>query len=139
MLSFLSVLSGVLISIMIAQNGGLADLYGNYHSSVLIHVTGLAAVLLWMLLRREKLRWDKTTAWPYYLGGVVGVLTVVANNLSFATLGVSLTLALGLLGQCITGGVVDHFGLFGMPKTPFRKQHFFSFGLIIAGIVIMML
>ncbi len=139
MLSFLSIVSGVLISLMIAQNGGLAGLYGLHHSTVLVHVVGLCSILLWMLLRREKPRWDRSTPWPYYCGGVLGVLTVVFNNLGFAALGVSLTLALGLLGQCIAGGVVDHFGLFGMPKTPFRKGHLVSFGFIIAGIALMML
>lgn len=139
MLSLLSILSGAIIAVMIVQNGGLAGLYGNYHSTVIIHVVGLVTILLWILLRREKFHWDKTTPWPYYLGGTLGVATVVANSVSFAALGVSLTLALGLLGQCLAGGFVDHFGLFGMPKLPFRKQHLVSFGLIVAGIVVMML
>lgn len=139
MLSFLSILSGALIAIMIVQNGGLAEGIGNYHASVIIHVIGLLSVLAWMLIQREKLHWDKRTPWAYYLGGVLGVITVVTNNLCFFSLGVSLTLALGLFGQCVAGGVVDHFGLFGLPKMRFRKQHLLSFGFIIAGIATMLL
>ena len=139
MLLLLSIISGMLIAVMIAQNGALAALVGNYHSTVIVHVVGLIAILGWMLIRREKFRWDKTTRWYEYLGGVLGVVTVVTNNLCFFTLGVSLTLVLGLLGQCIAGGIVDHFGLFQLPKKPFRKGHLVSFGLIIAGIVVMYL
>ncbi len=138
MLPFLSIISGVLIAIMIAQNGGLASSLGNYHSTVAVHVVGLLSILLWMLFRREKLHWDRSTPWAYYLGGALGVITVVTNNLCFFSLGVSLTLATGLLGQCVAGGIVDHFGLFGLPKVPFRKQHLISFGFIIAGIAIML-
>ena len=139
MLSLLSVISGILIAVMIVQNGSLAEQSGNYTSSIVVHAVGLVAILLWMFFRREKFRWDARTRWPYYLGGVLGVLTVVANNLCFFSLGVSLSLALGLLGQCIAGGVVDHFGLFGLPRLPFLKQHILSFGLIVSGIVMMYL
>ena len=135
----LSVFSGVLIAVMIAQNAELASISGNYHSTVMVHCVGLLSLLLWMLLRREKFRWDRSTRWFEYLGGVFGVITVVACNLTFFSLGVSLTLALGLLGQCLAGGLADHFGLFGLKRIPFCRQHFVSFGLILAGIVMMYL
>jgi transporter family-2 protein len=122
---------------MIAQNGGLAGLIGNYHATIIVHVVGLISILLWMLIRREKLHWNRSTTWPYYMGGVLGVITVVSNSLCFFSLGVSLTLALGLLGQCAAGGIIDHFGLFGLPKLHFRKQHWLSFGIITAGIAMM--
>ena len=139
MLLFLSIVSGAFISVMLVQNGGLAEQFGNYRSSVIVHIVGLTCILLWMFLRREKFRWDKTTPPAYYLGGVLGVITVVTSNLCFFSLGVSLTLALGLFGQCLFGGIVDHFGLFGLPMVPFRKQHLISFGFIISGIAIMYL
>lgn len=138
MLVALSLLSGALIALTVAQNGELALLFGNYHATVLVHGVGLAAILLWMLLRKEKPTWNRSTPWPYVLGGVFGVLTVVLNNLCFVSLGVSLTLALGLLGQCLAGGLIDHLGLFGLPKLPFRRGHVLSFGLIAAGLVLML-
>lgn len=139
MLLFLSILSGIFIAVMIAQNGDLGAAYGNYHATLLIHVVGLCCILLWMLARREKIRLDRSTPFIYLLGGAFGVGTVVLNNLCFWDLGVSLTLALGLLGQCMAGGLVDHFGWFGLPKRPFQKQHLLSFFMIAAGIAVMML
>lgn len=138
MLFFLSILSGILIAVMIAQNGALSSQYSNYHATVLVHAVGLASILLWMLLRHEKPHWNKHTKPHYYFGGLLGVLTVLFNNLCYTALGVSLTLALGLLGQCVAGGIVDHFGLFGLSKLPFQKGHILSFFFIIAGIIVML-
>ena len=139
MLTLLSVLSGILIAVMIAQNGGLASLHGTYPSAVIVHGIGLISILLWMLIKREKFHWDRSTHWPYYWGGALGVITVLLNNLSFEFLGISLTLSLGLLGQCLAGGIIDHFGFFNLPKRPFRKQHLLSFAFIVAGLALMML
>ena len=139
MFLLLSIVSGIIIAVMIAQNAGLSEAFGMYHSTVIVHIVGLFCILLWMLLRREKFRWNLKTLWPYYLGGVFGVITVVLANFTFFSLGVSLTLALQLFGQCLAGGLVDHFGLFGLPKTPFRRQHWISFALISTGLVMMYL
>lgn len=138
MLIFLSILSGILIAVTVAQNGDLAVVFGNYHGTVLVHVVGLVTIVLWMLIRREKPSLNRKTPWPYYFGGALGVLTVVWNNLCFSSLGISLTLSLGLLGQCVAGGVVDHLGWFGMAKRRFQKQHLVSFALIIGGILMML-
>ena len=139
MVLFLSVLSGIIIAVMIAQNAGLSEAFGMYHSTVIVHIVGLLCILLWMFLRKEKFRWNLTTHWPFYLGGVFGVITVVLANFTFFSLGVSLTLALQLLGQCLAGGLIDHFGWFGLPKTPFRRQHLISFSFIAIGLTLMYL
>ncbi|NCB32011.1 MAG: EamA-like transporter family protein, partial [Clostridia bacterium] len=62
----------------------------------------------------------------------------VFNNLTFAALGVSATLAIGLLGQVGTSALIDQFGWFGVKRRPFRPKHLISFGLILAGIVVML-
>ncbi len=139
MLTFLAILSGSLLAITIAQNGDLAVYHGNYHATVMVHAVGLVCILIWMLLKRERFRIDPKTPFVYLMGGVLGVLTVVLNNLCFVELGVSITLALGLLGSCLAGGIADHFGLFGLTKKPFRRQHILSLGLIAAGTAVMML
>lgn len=139
MLTLLSILSGMLISIMVAQNGALSEMLGNYRATVIVHGVGLIAILLWMLIRKQKFSLQKGLPWYDYLGGSLGVLNVVFTNLCFPTLGVSVTLALGLLGQAAVGAVIDHFGLLGFQRLRFRKEHILSFGLIVAGILVMML
>lgn len=139
MLAFLAILSGALIALTVVQNGDLALYMGNYHATALVHLVGLVTILLVLVLRREKFRWDRHTPWYGYFGGVLGVLTVLGCNLSFATLGVSVSVAMLLLGQALMGVAVDQFGLFGAEKRPFRPQHIASFALIVGGVAVMLM
>jgi len=134
----LAVVAGALAAISITQNGDLALYLGNFRSTVIVHAVGLVTILLWVLLRRQKFRWDRTTPWYAYLGGVLGVLTVYGCNVSFAALGVSVPVALMLLGQTLAGAAVDQYGLLGAEKRPFQPQHLFSFALVAGGIVVML-
>ena len=69
----------------------------------------------------------------------MGILAVLGNNLSFAALGVSATLALGLLGQTAAALLVDSFGWFGAQKLKFDKRRLVGALLIAAGAAAMML
>ena len=133
---FLSLLTGVLITLMVAVNGGLTAFYGVYSATVMIHIVGLIIISLVVLVKREN-PFAKGHTWFLYLGGAIGVLTTVSNNIAFGRISVSALLALGLLGQSVTGLIIDQCGLFGMPKHPFTKQKLIGLTLIIAGIVSM--
>ena len=139
MLAFLAIVSGALIAITVVQNGDLALFMGNYQATVLVHAVGLVTILLILFLRRTPIRWDRHTPWYGYFGGVLGVVTVLGCNLSFATLGVSVSVAMLLLGQALMGVAIDQFGLFGAQRRPFKRSHLISFGLIIGGIAVMLL
>lgn len=139
MLAMLAVLGGALIAVTVVQNGDLALVFGNYRGTVIVHIVGLATILLWLLVRRERFRWDRATPWYAYLGGALGVLTVLGCNRSFATLGISVSVAMLLAGQAVMGAAVDQFGLFGAEKRPFEPAHAFSFLLIAAGVGVMLL
>lgn len=127
-----SVLNGMLIGIMITINGFLTLGYGVYSAGVIIHIAGLIVVSIVMTARREWRRPQKGVPLVYYLGGAIGVVTTVANNLAFGHLSVSALMALGLLGQSITSALTDQFGWFGMPRRRFAPQK--VFGLCIAGL-----
>jgi bacterial/archaeal transporter family-2 protein len=135
----LAVAAGSLAALTVALNGNLALYLGNMRATVLIHVVGLIAVLLWIWIRREKIRVDRATPWYAFMGGALGVLTVIGTNLSYAALGVSIPVALMLLGQTLLGAAIDQFGLFGAKRRPFRPEHLLSFALIGGGIVVMLL
>lgn len=137
---FFSILSGVLIAVMILFNGQLGVAWGNYHATVFVHLSGLFVITLVLLFKRISLKNTLRAApWQSYLGGFIGILGVVGNNLSFAALGVSVTLALGLLGQTAAALVVDSFGLLGAKKIPFDGRRLVGAALIAAGAVAMML
>ncbi|VYU50704.1 EamA-like transporter family protein [Clostridium tertium] len=137
MYNFLSLFTGILITIMISLNGILSTHLGNYSSTLIIHIVGFILLTLVLLFKKYKIRFSRNIPLILYSAGVIGVFTVLFNNLSFSALGASLTISLGLLGQTVTSLVIDSFGLMKMNKVSFQKKKIFGVSLIILGIVVM--
>lgn len=136
MANLIAVVIGIVSALMIQVNGDLAHAYGNYQATVAIHVVGIVLTLIVIIVKREWIRQKAT--WYWYMGGAIGVFIVMSNNISFAGLGVSLTVAFGLLGQTIASLLIDTFGWFGAQKTPFKKKKLVGLSLIAMGSVAMM-
>ena len=134
---FLSLLTGVIISVMIAFNGGLTQQYGVYTATVLIHLVGLLLILFIVMIKREN-PFSKKHSWFLYIGGAIGVFTTVANNVAFSRISVSAILALMLFGQSVTGIVFDRYGFFNMPKHHFAKRKLIGMALVLCGIIAML-
>lgn len=135
----LSILSGVLIAIMVTLNGSLTTWHGVYLASVIIHFVGLVFVVLFMKFRKEKIFGShKRLPFYLYLGGAVGVITTVTNNMAFGKISVSAILALALLGQSISAIVIDHFGLFHMKVQKFNPKKLFGYAFVLVGIFFLM-
>lgn len=137
MYTIFSSLIGALLAVMIYLNGELANRIGNYAASIFIHLTGLFLVTLILLLTRSKTPFQKAIPPILLSGGALGFLTVVFVNVGFINLGVSLTLALGLLGQTVSALVIDHFGWLGASVVKFDRRKIGSLALIAAGIAVM--
>jgi transporter family-2 protein len=132
----LSLFSGLLISVMIYFNGILALHYGIYTSTLYIHLSGFVLITAIVLITRAR-PFAKRHAWYLYLGGMLGVLTIVFNNVAFGRISVSALLALVLLGQTVSGLAIDQVGWIGMPRHPFNKRRIIGLLLTIAGIAVM--
>ncbi len=135
--SLLALFTGVLIAGMVALNGALMEEYGVYSSTALIHVAGLLLIGVICLLAKEK-PFLKRAPWYLYLGGALGVVLTVCNNLSFGRISVSALLALGLFAQSVGGAAMDHYGLFGLPRRPFHRYKLVGITLTLAGIAAML-
>jgi len=135
--NIISAATGVLIALMLLFNGYLAAFFGIYTSSVLIHAAGLIAITVIIIAGRHQFGRCKNAKWYLYSAGMIGVITVIFNTISFAGMGVSLTLAVSLLGQSLAAIIIDHYGLMGMKKVKFERQKITGLVLILAGIIIM--
>lgn len=133
----ISIIVGAIISVMILYNGTLSNALGNFSSSIIIHIVGLISIILVIILSKSKLKIHRQIPLYLYSAGAIGVFTVVFTNLSFTKLGVSLTLALGLLGQSIFSIIIDHFGMLGMRIMRFNQKKYIGLFLIAFGIFIM--
>ncbi|MCL2589055.1 MAG: DMT family transporter [Oscillospiraceae bacterium] len=134
---FLSLLSGILIAIMILVNGGLAEVYSLHWATVFIHIIGLILIILILLVKRED-PFTNRQRWFFYLGGAIGVLNVVSANVAFGRISVSAILALGLLGQSVAGLIIDHFGIWGLPKHRMSRGNLVGLVIILIGVVPML-
>jgi bacterial/archaeal transporter family-2 protein len=135
--NLISAFIGALISIMILFNGALSSASGNYTASIIIHIIGLVSITLVVLVSKSKINFKKGLPLYLYSAGAVGVFTVLFNNLSFKALGVSLPLALGLLGQSFASMIIDHYGFFGMKIIKFERKKYIGLIFIILGIIVM--
>lgn len=130
----LAFVTGIILAVMISVNGGLSGYYGVFPATVIIHLVGTIFSLFFTL---NQYGWIKLTGFKpvwIYLGGAIGVFTVVFNNLAFSKLSVTNIIALALFGQTITALIFDHFGLLGMKKIPFKKTSLLSLSFSLFGI-----
>lgn len=134
---FLSIFSGVVLSVMIAMNGDLSTSMGVYYSVGFIHLTGLIMITVIMRLKKISMKFQKNIAIYWYSGGAIGILTTVFQNITVSSIGVSKTLALALFGQSVISIVIEHYGLFDTPRKMIHKKQFVGIGLILSGIIVM--
>ena len=132
-----AVLTGVLVAVMVTFNGLLANQIGDYLAVLVVHIVGLITISFILIFGRKKIHVKRDI--PVYLfgAGAIGVVLVLFNNICFKYLGISITLALGLFGQSIASGIIDHFGLLGMDTHTFRKEKLVGLIMIFAGIIVM--
>lgn len=130
---------GLLITVMITFNGVLSEHIGNYFSLIIIHMTGIATLLLIFCFKREKPFAKSNLPMYLYMAGGIGVIMVILNNVCVNSIGVSLTISLGMFGQLVLSSIIDHFGLLGMEEYKFQKQKLIGFIIIIAGLIVMTL
>lgn len=129
---------GALIAVMIFFNGTLAGYTSSMFSVLVVHIAGITTIGLIVLFKREKTAAGGVRL-PviYFCGGVLGVLLTYLNNVCIAPLGVSLTLAIGLVGQSAMSCLIDHFGLFGVNISRFNVKKLIGFGFCLIGIIAM--
>ena len=132
----LSLLTGILITVMVAINGGLTEQYGIYPATVIIHVVGLVLITVLLAAKRER-PFGKRQKWFLYLGGAIGTIITVFNNLAFGRISVSAIMAIVLFGQGIAGLIIDQYGWMGIPKRPFDKHKIIGLFIILCGIAAM--
>lgn len=133
-----ALLSGVVLSVMIAVNGNLTGQYGLFPAAAVIHLVGSLTALALCLFQREKKPLWKHRPWWIYLGGAIGVFTTVFQNAAFGRISMTSIVALVLLGQTVASLAVDRLGLFGMARQPARKQSWFGLALALTGIAVML-
>lgn len=128
---------GVLISLMLQANGELQTAFGAAWSLLIIHAVGTLALVFVLFVRRASFEMKEDVPLYLYSAGALGVLLVFFNNAAVSSIGLTLTIALGVVGQLVTSSVVDRYGLFGLARRRGNPRKIVGFVLILAGIAVM--
>jgi len=133
----LALKAGVLLSIMFFFNGMLTSKVGPYYSNLIFHLIGLILIIIISLILKNKEFRLSEIPILYFLPGILSMIVVVSNNICIGKLGITLTIVISLFGQLVISNIIDHFGLFGMPVNPFKKEKLIGFGVVLIGIISM--
>lgn len=135
----LALTNGAIIAIMILSNALMVEVLGNTASVLLNHIIGLSIALLVLLI--TKTNWHSIKGIPifYLLAGITGLLTVYLSNIAFIALGATITLMLSMFGRLVTSSIIDHFGLMGMTRYPFKPMKLIGLGLMSIGVLLIVL
>ena len=137
MYSFLVLLAGICQSAMMSFNGLLAESVSLWGVSLVVHASGgLLLVLYILLVVRERITL-RGMPWYLYSAGFFGVLLVSVSSWCVGILGAAVTTCLSVAGQLFISAVIDHYGLFHVPKVPFSPRRIPCFLMILAGIILL--
>jgi transporter family-2 protein len=137
--SGLSLASGIMIAVMVTANGMAASIFGNWISLAVIHGVGLLTAGIVLIIKKSMRDITRGVPFGYLMGGAVGVVTILLNNLCVNNIGVAMTLGLALVGQIIASALAEHFGILGMEKKKMMMKKVPAYILMIAGAVIMII
>ncbi len=118
----IAALSGVAMAIQGSLNSALGKVVGLWETTFIVHLAGLLLVMALLFAGRigdGNLGNYLQAPWYTYLGGFLGVLIIYGVVRSIPQIGVAPATTAIIMGQVLTAGLVDHFGLFGLNKIPF--------------------
>jgi transporter family-2 protein len=127
-------LGGIAVGMQSPIAGTMAQRVGGTASSFIVHVSGafLSGALLFVRSGEQIQNW-RDLSW-YMLGsGAFGVVLYLTLSHTLPRLGATAAVVLIIVGQLLTGMVIDHFGLFGVPIRSLDGLRILATFLLLAG------
>ncbi len=98
--------------------------------------TAVLGLMALMFQTRPDMVAAKGLPWYAWIGGVYGVIFVIAATWAVPRMGVATTIILMVAGQLIVSLVLDHFGAFGVPRQPISWSRVGGVALVIGGVLL---
>ncbi len=133
------VLAGGATALQAPTNARLMTAVGSPVNAAFVSFAIGTAVLGLMALAfqtRPDLTAARALPWYAWIGGVYGVIFVIAATWAVPRMGVATTIILMVAGQLIVSLVLDHFGAFGVPRQPISWSRVGGVALVIAGVLL---
>jgi transporter family-2 protein len=132
-------LAGAATALQAPINARLATAVGSAVNAALVSfaVGTVALVGLALILQvRPDMAAARALPWYAWIGGLCGVIFVIAATWGVPRLGVAMTITLMVAGQLLLGLVLDHFGAFGAPRQPVNLTRMVGVALVIGGVLL---
>ncbi|WP_373894407.1 DMT family transporter [Virgibacillus natechei] len=139
----LGLATGMLPPMQTAINSSLryevdSFIYAAFISFIVGTIVLLAmAILINKGIKLTRTSGDSTLKSWHFAGGALGAAYIASNIMLMPYLGVTLTLMSTILGQIVMGLVIDHFGMFNLPKYPIDQRRVIAVLMIISGIALL--
>lgn len=134
-LTFLiGLLGGISVGIQSPMSGAIGKRVGGTAGSFIIHVSGTIFSGLLLIARGgESISEWRMLPW-YMLGsGIFGLILYLTLSYTLPRLGATAAVSLIIVGQLITGLVIDQFGLFEVQVRPVDLTRILAVGLLLVG------
>lgn len=115
----LGILAGAMITVQSVLNAVLGNRAGLFGAVLILTLVSIALLLVLILAIPGTANFRALPAvseWYLYGGGVLGVVILAAPIFLIPRIGAALTLTTIVVGQLTLAVIVDHFGLFAVPK-----------------------
>ncbi len=132
-------LAGAATALQAPINARLATAVGSAVNAALVSfaVGTVALIGLALILQvRPDMAAARALPWYAWIGGLCGVIFVIAATWGVPRLGVATTITLMVAGQLLLGLVLDHFGAFGAPRQPVNLTRMVGVALVIGGVLL---
>ncbi|MFC5346000.1 DMT family transporter [Brevundimonas staleyi] len=133
------VLAGGATALQAPTNARLATaVNGPVNAAFVSFAVGTAAlgILAAILHTRPDVEAAKGLPWYAWIGGLYGVIFVVAATWAVPRLGVAMTITLMVAGQLMLSLILDHFGALGVPQAPISLTRLAGVALVIGGVIL---
>jgi transporter family-2 protein len=143
-LALIPLLIGAVAGVCMAFQGSLNTLLskavGLLEATFVVHLIGVVAIAVLLLLRLGKgnLASLGEAPWYAYLGGLLSIVILYTVMASISKLGVSIATTAIIVGQVSTALLIDHFGLFGLREVPFTWLKALGIILLASGAKLML-
>ncbi|QLQ12435.1 MAG: DMT family transporter [Brevundimonas sp.] len=135
---FAIVLAGGATALQAPTNARLMGAMGSAVNAAFVSfAVGTVALAILALALQTKPDWAAAKALPWYawIGGLYGVIFVIAATWGVPKLGAALTITLMVAGQLLVSLLLDHFGAFGTPQSPINLGRLAGVALVVTGVV----
>jgi bacterial/archaeal transporter family-2 protein len=139
LIMLIGALGGIAVGVQTPIANNIGRRVGSVSSSFIVHLSGAFVSALLLVARGgEHIREFRSVPWWMLIGsGSLGLVLIMTINHTIPRIGATAAIALIIVGQLITGMLIDHFGLLGVEVRPIEPIRILAVSFLLVGSYLM--